>query len=165
MNIKAVLDLRDLTPQEATVRIAEAIEDLKKGEIIEAICSKSFENLLSKLEEAEYRYEVGEIKEFYVLRIWHTANVKGRIRVEEHQEKGEFEINENTNVGKLIERYPKAVDILAKYGFTPLKNPILRKTLAKTITLGQAKRIGHLSDERFQELLKELKELKEEKNS
>lgn len=156
MNIKAVLDLRDLTPQEATVRIAEAIEDLKKGEVIETICSKPFENLLSKLE---------EVKEFYVLRIWHTANVKGRIRVEEHREKGELEINENTNVGKLIEKYPKAVDILAKYGFTPLKNPILRKTLAKTITLGQAKRIGHLSDERFQELLKELKELKEEKNS
>jgi len=69
----------------------------------------------------------------------------------------EFRIDENTNVGRLIDRYPQTLDILIKYGFTPLKNPLLKRILPYTVTLGQAKKIRRMSDEKFREMLKEIR--------
>jgi len=97
------------------------------------------------------------VGEDYVLKVF-----GGKIEVREEKGTEEFSIDENTNVGKLVSKYPEAIEILASYGFTPIRNPILRKTLAKTITLGQAKKLERLSDEKFEELLKELRNLKKE---
>jgi hypothetical protein len=62
-------------------------------------------------------------------------------------------------VGELLKRVPEALNVLIKYGFTPLKNPILRRILPHTVTLGQAKKIRRLSDEKFAEMLRELRSL------
>jgi hypothetical protein len=41
-------------------------------------------------------------------------------------------------VGDVLARYPQSLDILVRRGFTPLRNPILRKTMARVITIEQA---------------------------
>ncbi len=59
----------------------------------------------------------------------------------------------NTNVYQLIKQYPQTLDILIGFGFKQLKNPILRNTLARTISLGQAVQINPVN---LEDLLKEL---------
>lgn len=58
-----------------------------------------------------------------------------------------------TNVYQLIKQYPQTLDILIGFGFKQLKNPILRNTLARTISLGQAVQINPVN---LEDLLKEL---------
>ncbi|WP_461829858.1 DUF1858 domain-containing protein [Aquifex sp.] len=155
------LDVRGLEPPQPMIKIAKALEELKPGEVLEVIGSRPFAHLIPRLKELGYDYELKETEEGYLLRIWKRGDEKP-INVEEaikEERKESFVIDENTNVGELLRRYPKALDILIKYGFTPLKNPILRKILPHTVTLGQAKKIRRLSDEKFRELLKELREL------
>jgi len=41
-------------------------------------------------------------------------------------------------VGLVIERWPHTLDIFVKHGFGLLKNPVMRKTLARNVTLQQA---------------------------
>lgn len=56
-------------------------------------------------------------------------------------------INPETKVGALLEAYPGIDDVLIELApaFAKLKNPILRKTVAKVATLEQAARIGGLT--------------------
>jgi NnrS protein/uncharacterized protein DUF1858 len=42
---------------------------------------------------------------------------------------------------------PGALDLLVRHGFAPLRNPVLRATLARTVTLRQACRMHHLDVE------------------
>ncbi|OHB45895.1 MAG: hypothetical protein A2094_03955 [Planctomycetes bacterium GWE2_41_14] len=58
-----------------------------------------------------------------------------------------------TNVYQLIKQYPQTLDILVGFGFKQLKNPILRNTLARTISLGQAVQINPVN---LEDLLKEI---------
>ncbi|USH00183.1 DUF1858 domain-containing protein [Thermococcus argininiproducens] len=160
MEIKAVVDLRGLNPPEPAVRIVEALKDLDKGEGIEAIGDRPFKGILPKLEEAEYKYELKKVGDAYILRIWNEGNAREISGLGDVECAKEIEINENTNVGMLIERYPGALEVLIEYGFTPLKDETLRKTLARTITLKEAKKLGNLPDEKFRELLEKLKKLK-----
>jgi len=44
-----------------------------------------------------------------------------------------------------------------------LKNPILRRILPYTVSLGQAKRIKRMSEEEFQKMLEELRKLEEKR--
>lgn len=55
-------------------------------------------------------------------------------------------ITPKTKVLQLIETYPKLEDILIHYvpAFKKLKNPILRKTVAKIATLQQAATVGNV---------------------
>ncbi len=153
------LDVRNLEPPQPMIKVAQALESLKEGEVLEVLGSRPFSHLLPRLEELGYAYELKEVEEGYLLRIW-KRGTEGRLEeVPECSKELEFTIDENTNVGELLKRVPEALDVLIKYGFTPLKNPILRKILPHTVTLGQAKRIRRLSDEKFQELLKELRRL------
>ncbi|WP_048055035.1 DUF1858 domain-containing protein [Thermococcus onnurineus] len=69
------------------------------------------------------------------------------------------EIIEDTNVAKLLRAYPQSLEILVKYGFSPLQNPAMRKTLARTVTLRQAKKLLGMSDEKFEKMMEELKKL------
>lgn len=153
---KAVLDLRGMEIPDLLASIGENIKELKEGESVEFILDQ--EEIIHQLEKSDLKMEVRKVGPNYILKVF-----GGRIEIIEEKEE-DLEINENTNVGKLVSRYSEAIEILAKYGFTPIKNPLLRKTLAKTITLGRAKKLEGLSDEKFKQLLDDLKKLKERKN-
>jgi hypothetical protein len=81
-------------------------------------------------------------------------------------EKKQIIISPKTKVLQLIEAYPELEDVLIDYvpAFKKLRNPILRKTVAKIATLQQAASIGnvkvgdlinHLRKEIGQELITE----------
>lgn len=55
-------------------------------------------------------------------------------------------ITPKTKVLELIETYPQLEDVLIKYvpAFSKLKNPLLRRTVAKIATLQQAASIGNV---------------------
>ena len=55
-----------------------------------------------------------------------------------------FSITANTIVGEVLTRYPQSLEIFVRHGFTPLRNPVLRKTLARVITIEQACRRENL---------------------
>ena len=61
-------------------------------------------------------------------------------------EKEKFIITPKTKVLELIEAYPHLEEILIKYvpAFSKLKNPLLRRTVAKIATLQQAASIGNV---------------------
>ncbi len=153
------LDVRDLEPPKPMVKVAQALEELREGEILEVLGSRPFTHLLPRLEELGYAYELTETQEGYLLRIWKKSSQPLKVEEPKCEKEIEFEIDENTNVGELLKRIPESLDVLIKYGFTPLKNPILRKTLPHMVSLGQAKKIRRMSDEKFQELLEELRRL------
>lgn len=49
-----------------------------------------------------------------------------------------IEITPKTKVGDVLACYPQSLEIFVRHGFTPLRNPVLRKTLARAITIEQA---------------------------
>lgn len=154
-----MLDVRGLQPPQPAVMIIDALGKLKVGETLEVIGDKPFVDMLGRLEEAGYRVELKEVGGAFVLRIMKTENSKElTMEVKECDDKLD-EITEKTNVGKLLKAYPESLKILVKYGFSPLENPEMRKTLARTITLRGAKELIGMSDERFREMMAELKAL------
>ncbi|AEK72463.1 hypothetical protein GQS_02810 [Thermococcus sp. 4557] len=158
-----MLDVRGLKAPQPALMIIESLGKLQVGETLEVIGDKPFVDMLGKLEEAGYQVELKEVGGSFVLRITKTENSKElTMEVKECDDKLD-EITEETNVGKLLKAYPESLKILVKYGFSPLENPVMRKTLARTITLRGAKKLIGMSDERFKEMMKELKEL-EKKN-
>ncbi|MCS7265236.1 MAG: DUF1858 domain-containing protein, partial [Armatimonadetes bacterium] len=48
------------------------------------------------------------------------------------------EITPQTKVATILERYPQTLEVFLRYGFAPLVNPVLRKTMAKVVTIEQA---------------------------
>lgn len=152
---RGVMDLRGMEIDDIMTTIGENISDLKEGESIEFILNR--EDIVDTLQKLNLKMESQKVGENYIVRI-----SGGKIEGVEKKVSKDMSIDDKTNVGQLVARYPEAIEILAKYGFSPIKNPILRKTLAKTITLGQAKKLGHLSEEKFEALLEELRQLKKE---
>ncbi|WP_232460765.1 DUF1858 domain-containing protein [Thermococcus barossii] len=154
-----MLDVRGLQPPQPAVMILEALGKLKTGETLEVIGDKPFIDMVGKLEEAGYLVELREVGRAFVLKITKTENSKEpAMEVKECDDKLD-EITEETNVAKLLKAYPESLKILVKYGFSPLENPAMRKTLARTITLKQAKRLLGMSNEKFKEMMEELKAL------
>lgn len=49
-----------------------------------------------------------------------------------------LDITSNTKVGEVLVRYPQSLEIFVRWGFTLLRNPVLRKTMARAITIEQA---------------------------
>lgn len=47
-------------------------------------------------------------------------------------------ITPQTRVADVLRLYPQSLDVFVKHGFTPLKNPVLRNTMARVVTLEQA---------------------------
>jgi hypothetical protein len=41
-------------------------------------------------------------------------------------------------VGEVLDRYPDLLDTFLTFGFTPLANPLLRRTAAASVTVGRA---------------------------
>lgn len=64
-----------------------------------------------------------------------------------------FQITPAVKVGEVLERYPQSLDVFVRHGFTPLRNPVLRKTMARVITIEQACRREGVD---MSELLREL---------
>lgn len=156
-----ILDVRGLKPPQPAVMMTEALEKLKVGEILEAIGDKPFIDMIPRLEEAGYEVGIEEVSGFFVLKVKKTEKSK-ELNVEEEECDDKLTaITEDTNVAKLLKAYPQSLKILVKYGFSPLKTPIMRKTLARTVTLKQAKKLIGMSDEKFEEMMKELKALEE----
>ncbi|HEX7296955.1 MAG TPA: DUF1858 domain-containing protein [Pyrinomonadaceae bacterium] len=67
-----------------------------------------------------------------------------------------LDISPKTKVGDVLTQYPQSLEIFLRHGFTPLSNPVLRKTLARAITIEQACR---REDVDMAELIGELKEM------
>ncbi|NJD99299.1 DUF1858 domain-containing protein [Thermococcus sp. LS1] len=156
-----MLDVRGLEPPQPAVMILESLGKLKVGDTLEVIGDRPFVDLIPKLEEAGYDIEVGEVGGFFVLKVTKTESSKElKMEVKECDDKLD-EITEDTNVAKLLKAYPQSLEILVKYGFSPLQNPVMRKTLARTVTLRQAKKLLGMSDEKFEEMMEELKKLEE----
>jgi len=55
-----------------------------------------------------------------------------------HIKRNNMEIQENMIVGYVLDTYPETLDIFLKFGFTPLKDPVLRKTMPYKLTIEQA---------------------------
>ena len=69
-----------------------------------------------------------------------------------------FEITSTVKVGEVLERYPQSLDIFVRRGFTPLRSPVLRRTMARVITIEQACRREGVD---MSELLRELNTMAE----
>ena len=67
-----------------------------------------------------------------------------------------LEITPTLKVGEVLERYPESLDVFVRLGFTPLRNPLLRRTMARAITIEQACRREGVN---MSELLTELNAL------
>ncbi len=60
----------------------------------------------------------------------------------------------DVNVARLIAAHPEALPILVEAGFTPLANPVLRRTLARAVTLREACRMRSIDLEGILERLR-----------
>ncbi len=69
-----------------------------------------------------------------------------------------MKINENTKVSELIKYNKEAIDAIASINklFVKLKNPILRKVLAKRVSISDAAKVGGAKVEDFYRVLKPL---------
>lgn len=58
-----------------------------------------------------------------------------------------FSINPDTKVGALLKHYPELENVLMEMSpaFNKLKNPVLRKTVAKVATLRQVAKVGNIA--------------------
>lgn len=71
--------------------------------------------------------------------LWRTIAVGRRI-AREGATLGEepTDITPQTKVAAVLERYPQTLDVFLRHGFSPLANPVLRKTMARVVTIEQA---------------------------
>ncbi|MGQ3685380.1 MAG: DUF1858 domain-containing protein [Candidatus Loosdrechtia sp.] len=90
----------------------------------------------------------------FSMNAWKTM----RCAIEEESSEQIRTATANTNVYQLIKQYPQTLDILVRFGFKQLKNPLLRNTLARTISLGQAVQINPVNlDDLLEALNREIK--------
>ncbi len=53
----------------------------------------------------------------------------------------EGKINKDSVVGDVLDKYPQALEVFLRHGFTPLANAQARQALAGTVTVEQAIKI------------------------
>ncbi len=63
------------------------------------------------------------------------------------------DITPQTKVASVFERFPQTLEVFLRHGFAPLANPILRRTMAKVVTIEQACRREGVD---MEELLRDL---------
>jgi uncharacterized protein involved in response to NO len=51
---------------------------------------------------------------------------------------GRFQVTPQTKVADVLAHYPHSLQIFLRHGFGPLANPVLRKTMARVVTIEQA---------------------------
>lgn len=87
------------------------------------------------------------------INLWKTLNT-----ATEEETAGAHElppIAAETKVGAILTAYPGLLPVFVSQGFAPLANPILRRTLARGVSLGQACRMHGVDPARFLALLSE----------
>jgi hypothetical protein len=85
--------------------------------------------------------------EVYALALWSyemVKNIRTGVRLEREsipdhmKEDKPLVLTPQSKVADVLQRYPSALDTFLEHGFTPLKNPVLRRTMARVVTLEQA---------------------------
>ncbi len=71
-----------------------------------------------------------------------------------------MKVKEDMTAGEVLDKYPKTLDVFLKFGFTPLKDPVLRKTMPYKVTIKDAA-MKHGVD--LRKFLEELNRVAEEK--
>ncbi len=66
------------------------------------------------------------------------------------------EIHANSIVWNVLNEYPQTLDVFVKFGFHQLKNPVLRNTMARTVTLEKACKMHNVSLETLLASLREI---------
>jgi len=70
------------------------------------------------------------------------ANMRAGKRLQDfepvHVDERMLQITANSRVTDVLRRHPETLSIFLRYGFAPLQNPVLRKTIARFITVEQA---------------------------
>jgi hypothetical protein len=56
-----------------------------------------------------------------------------------------FTLTERSKVADVLEHYPETLAVFLRHGFAPLRNPVLRRTLARAVTIEQACRRADVS--------------------
>jgi MFS family permease len=51
---------------------------------------------------------------------------------------GKFQITPQTKIADVLAHYPQSLSIFLRHGFSPLGNPVLRRTMARVVTIEQA---------------------------
>lgn len=68
-----------------------------------------------------------------------------------------MKISKDMIVGDVLEKHPQLLDVFIRKGFAPLRDPVMRKMMAKTVTIEQAcLKEGVNLQELLEELNKEL---------
>ena len=76
-------------------------------------------------------------------RLMRRASVKERV---EERVPRPVSINASDTPGLVVESAPELLEVFARFGFAPLQNPLLRRTLARQITIRQACRMQHVDE-------------------
>jgi hypothetical protein len=66
-------------------------------------------------------------------------------------------ITAENRVGDVLTVYPGLLDTFVAFGFKPLRNPLLRKTLARRVTIAQACRMMDVDTLKLLEVLNDLR--------
>jgi hypothetical protein len=64
-------------------------------------------------------------------------------------------ITADMRVAEIAEWYPALLDIFERYGFKELRNPLLRRTLARRVTVRMACELKHVPEEKLLAALNE----------
>ncbi len=92
---------------------------------------------------------------FFGINIWKTFSAGKQGAVDDAVHEEITAVTASTNVYQLIKQHPQTIDVLVSKGFTQLRNPILRNTLARAVNIGQPVKINSTD---LDQLLKELNE-------
>ncbi len=73
--------------------------------------------------------------------LWQSMEGKGKAPVRRIAVTGHGPVTAEMIVADVIDKYPETLDVFLKHGFTPLSNPVARRTMAKMITIEKATQI------------------------
>lgn len=60
-------------------------------------------------------------------------------------------IEAGDNVGEVLDRFPELLGLFLAHGFAPLRNPLMRKTFARRVSIAQATKMQDISTDRLLE--------------
>jgi hypothetical protein len=74
--------------------------------------------------------------------LFQNMRVGVRLEREAQADAGRFEeaftLTSQSKVGDVLEYYPETLEVFLRHGFAPLRNPVLRRTMARVVTIEQA---------------------------
>lgn len=87
--------------------------------------------------------------------LWRSMEGKGKAPLRKAAVAAHGPITADMIVADVIDKYPETLEVFVKHGFTPLANPVARRTMAKVITIERA---THIHPVDLDKLLEELNE-------